>query len=92
MFFLEYINPIIFFVALGLGIFLVYIVNPKPKIVYKYPTPENAAKITYVDDEGVCYKYNHEEVSSPQQIENHETHQTHQNREINFDNSEIKSN
>ena len=68
MFFLEYINPLVFFIALGLGILIVYAINPGPKVVYKYPTQENAGKITYVDDEGVCYKYNYEEVSQPQEL------------------------
>lgn len=68
MLFLEYINPVVFFIALGIGFLIVYVLNPKPTIVYKYPTPENAGKITYLDDEGVCYKYNYEEVNPPKEL------------------------
>ena len=63
MFPFDYIDPLVFFIALGVGIFIAYVMNPTPKIVHKYPTVENAGKITYLDDEGVCYKYNYEEVS-----------------------------
>jgi hypothetical protein len=65
MFLFDYIDPFVFFIALGIGIFLVYILNPIQKIVHKYPTLENAGKTTYLDDEGVCYKYHTEEVSKP---------------------------
>jgi len=62
----NYIDPLVFFIALGIGIFVAYILNPSPKIVHKYPTPDNSKKITYVDDESVCYKYNAEETDMPQ--------------------------
>ena len=62
----ELIDPLVFFVALGIGIFLAYILNPNPTIVHKYPTPDNSKDITYVDDESVCYKYQTEEVSEPE--------------------------
>lgn len=39
------------------GIFLVYITQSKPKIVIKYPTPDNVGKVTYTDNSGTCYKY-----------------------------------
>lgn len=37
----------------------------EPKIVIQYPTPENAGKITYIDDAGVCYRYRAQPVSCP---------------------------
>lgn len=61
----EYIDPFVFFISLGVGIFLTYLVSPNPKIIYKYPTPSNAGKITYVDDAGVCYKYKSTKVNCP---------------------------
>lgn len=61
----DYIDPLVFFIALGIGIFLAYILNPAPTIVHKYPTPDNSKKTTYLDDTGVCYKYHAEEVPKP---------------------------
>ena len=37
----------------------------KPKIVIKYPTPENAGSVIYIDDSDNCYKYNVKEVNCP---------------------------
>lgn len=66
----DYIDPLVFFVALGIGIFLAYILNPSPTVVHKYPTPDNSKSITYVDDESVCYKYHSEEVPKPDDTDN----------------------
>lgn len=51
-----------FFIAFALGIFYVYISSPKPRIIIKYPTPYNVNKTLYKTDEGICYKYQAEEV------------------------------
>lgn len=69
MFLLEYINPLVFFIALGIGIFIAYLLKPTLKIVYKYPTLDNADKTKYIDDKGVCYKYTYEEVKPPGSLE-----------------------
>ena len=61
----KYIDPTIFLISLFIGIFLTYIITPPPKIVVKYPTPYNAGKITYIDDNKVCYKYKANKVSCP---------------------------
>lgn len=61
----EYIDPFTFLVSLGVGIFFSYIVSPQPKVIYKYPTPANSGKVTYVDDAGVCYKYKSTQVDCP---------------------------
>lgn len=55
------------------GILLVYITQAKPKVVIKYPTPDNAGKVTYLDDSGVCYKYKSTEVSCPLNKDNVES-------------------
>ena len=49
----------IFFILLGLclGFFVVYVTAPAPKIIMKYPTVDNIQDTTYVDENGVCYKY-----------------------------------
>ncbi|VVU95229.1 hypothetical protein CPAV1605_954 [seawater metagenome] len=56
------INIYYFFVSLCIGIFLVYITAPKPRVVVKYPNLSNYKELTYVDDSGVCYKYEPVEV------------------------------
>ena len=53
----ESIKPLYFMVAFGIGMFLSYVFAPEPKIIIQYPTKDNAGKITYQDDAGVCYKY-----------------------------------
>lgn len=65
MFVLDYIDPFAFLVSLGIGIFVTYVIRREPRIIIKYPTPENAGKITYVDDAGVCYRYKATEVECP---------------------------
>lgn len=52
------------YILLGLiiGILGVFFIKPQKTIIYKYPNPENAGKITYKDKNGVCYKYNAKEV------------------------------
>jgi len=52
-----------FFLAFALGIFYVYISSPKPRIIIKYPTPYNANKVVYQNNEKLCYKYSAEEVN-----------------------------
>jgi len=54
-----------FLVAFAIGVFYVYLVKPKPLIVYKYPTPYNAGKVIYSDNVGSCYKFKVENVSCP---------------------------
>jgi len=50
------------FVGLFIGFLFVYIFKPKPIVIVsesnKYePNLNNAGKVTYLDDNGVCYKY-----------------------------------
>jgi hypothetical protein len=56
------LNWIAFFIAFAVGMFYVYISSPKPRLIIKYPTPYNANKVTYQNDDNVCYKYDTEEV------------------------------
>jgi hypothetical protein len=46
-----------FFFALAIGMFYVYIRVPPPKIVIKYPTPDNVGKVVYKDEAENCYVY-----------------------------------
>lgn len=60
---LNYMNPLSFFIAFCIGIFIVYISVPNPTIIYKYPTPDNVGKEIYKDDAGTCYSYSPIEVN-----------------------------
>ena len=44
-------NFFAFIIAFSIGMFYVYIASPKPKIVIKYPTPYNANKIVYKNNQ-----------------------------------------
>ena len=61
----KYIDPVYFLISFAIGIFLTYVFTPPPKIVVKYPTPYNAGKITYKDDNNVCYRYKANKVKCP---------------------------
>ena len=53
----DYMNPISFFIAFCIGIFVVYVSTPTPTIIFKYPNPVNADKNIYKDNAGICYSY-----------------------------------
>lgn len=63
--FFEKIHPFYFFLAFAVGLFYCYITNPKPELVMKFPSPQNAGKIVYHDKENNCYKYKADKVSCP---------------------------
>ena len=63
--FTDYIDPLAFFIAFEVGIFLVYVFAPAKKIVIKWPTPDNVGKVVYKDHSDSCYKYKANEVSCP---------------------------
>ena len=44
-------------IALIFGIILGYWLALPSPAKYAHPTAENAGKVTYVDDTGVCYRY-----------------------------------
>lgn len=62
---LDYVNAWAFWLALALGMLVAYTLAPTPRLIYKYPTPENAGKVTYADKNGVCYRYRAVPVSCP---------------------------
>ena len=63
--FTDYINPVAFFIALAIGLFITYIYAPPKKIIIKWPTPENSGKIVYKDHADTCYKYKANEIDCP---------------------------
>ena len=60
-----FLNMPVFITSLCIGIFLVYISNPKPDIIYVYPTPDNADTMQYKDRSGACFGFNTQEVTCP---------------------------
>ena len=72
--FFSKIDPFIFLIAFAVGMFMCYITFPKPRIIIRHPTPENADNIVYNDEASNCYKYDAEEIKCPSdrgQISNH---------------------
>jgi hypothetical protein len=65
MFLIDKIIPFYFFISLFIGFFMVYIFTPPPKIIYKYPTPDNAHKLTFQDEVNNCYKYKTKKIACP---------------------------
>ena len=57
------IKPMYFFISFAIGLLLVYIMQPAPKVVVKFPSPYNAGHVTYKDSSDSCYKYDATEVS-----------------------------
>jgi len=61
----KFINPIVFIISFIIAIVTVYILQPEPIKVYKFPNPDNTGKYTYQDDNQNCYKYEATEVKCP---------------------------
>jgi len=61
----KFINPYVFIISFGIAIAIVYMMHPEPIVIYKYPNPENAGKITYKADDESCYKYEANQVKCP---------------------------
>lgn len=61
----QWIDLRAFFIAFLIGTILAYFRVDRPRIVYRYPTPWNAGKVTYIDEANVCYKYAVDRVACP---------------------------
>ena len=72
--FFNKLNPYAFLLAFAVGIFFCYITLPPMKIIIKHPTPDNAGKVVYHDEDDNCFKYNAEEVSCPTDINTAKNH------------------
>jgi hypothetical protein len=62
---MKFINPKAFIISLTIGIFLVYAFNPRPDIIYVYPTPDNIDTIQYKDKSGSCVGFDMKEITCP---------------------------
>ena len=63
--FFDKLNPLAFFLAFALGLFMCYITKPTPQLVVKFPSPQNADKVVYNNGDDGCFKIKAEEVSCP---------------------------
>ena len=61
----KYINPTIFIISFIICLVIVYFTNPEPTIIYRFPNPTNAGKLTYQDTNKNCFKYEASEVKCP---------------------------
>ena len=61
----RFFDPKTFILALGIGLFFVYITAPEPEIIYIYPNPDNVDKILYKDKGDTCYKFKANEIGCP---------------------------
>ena len=62
---MKFINIPVFLISLAIGIFLTYISNPRPNVIYVYPNPDNLDKIQYKDRSGSCFGFTSHEVQCP---------------------------
>lgn len=58
----KYIDIYYFLISFCVGMFMVYIMEPVPEIIIKYPTPDNSKKLIYKDSADLCYTYESKEV------------------------------
>ena len=54
---MKFLNIPVFIIALSIGLFLSYALNPKANIIYVYPNPETEDKVLYKDKSDTCYKF-----------------------------------
>lgn len=53
-----------YYIIAVLATFIVlYLYNPKPEIILKYPNVNNNLSDLYVDNRGTCYRYKTKEVN-----------------------------
>lgn len=56
------LEPLYLILAMLITIAILYAVSPTPEIIIKYPDISQVVSETYVDDQGVCYRYHRVEV------------------------------
>lgn len=62
---MKFINVPVFIISLAIGLFITYVIAPKPDIIYVYPTPDNVDKIQYKDKSGTCFSFTYKERKCP---------------------------
>lgn len=56
------LNIVAFIIAFAFGIAYCYVVTPPSKVVVKFPSPTNAGKIMYRDNDDNCFTFTANEV------------------------------
>ena len=59
---LDKLHPFYFILSFAVGLLFAYISQPRPEVVYKFPSPTNAGHVVYKDKNGQCYKYKYDVV------------------------------
>jgi hypothetical protein len=60
------LDPWIFLISFGIGMMIAYVATPPPQVIIRFPTVENAGKVIYKDDAGVCYRYKAKQINCPE--------------------------
>ena len=61
----RFIDPFYFFLSLGVGFLIVYLITPPPQVVVKFPSPYNAGKVTYGDKTQGCFVFDAKSTECP---------------------------
>ena len=70
----KYLNAYDFLISFCIGMLIIYLKPMSKCIVYRHPTPNNANKIIYKDENNGCFIYNAEEVKCPADLSLIKTH------------------
>ena len=65
---MKFLNIPVFIIALSIGLFLSYALNPEANVIYVYPNPETEDKVLYKDKSDTCYKFVSKAVKCPNDI------------------------
>ena len=60
---LKHIRIVPFVIGLVVGVIAMVVAKPQQNIVYKYPNPKTAKDTVYKDGNGICYRYQANEVN-----------------------------
>ena len=63
--FFKFINVYVFLLSLAFGIFAVYVTTNEKRVIYVYPTQENADLLLYRDKADNCFRFRASEVACP---------------------------
>ena len=65
---MKFLNIPVFIIALSIGLFLSYILNPEANVIYVYPNPDNEDKISYKDKADNCFHFRSKLVNCPDDV------------------------
>lgn len=63
---LQYVNVPLFLISLAIGLFIVYITVPQPRVIHVYPTPDNVNNLQFKDYTDTCFTFDIEKVKCPE--------------------------